>query len=177
MSRSTNASPGAPDDDEGRLADGSTEPTDDVAADAAADADEAGTADGDAVADEPGGSEDSDDAGRDDDAVPATAAAVARSREAARERKQAARSGGKPAVRPAARPAARAGKDERRGPIAAIVLFVRQVISELRKVVTPTGKELGTYVAVVIVFVLVVMAYVGVLDFAIGRLVLWAFGG
>lgn len=177
MSRSTNASPGAPDDDEGRLADGSTEPTDDVAADAAADADEAGTADDDAVADEPAGSEDSDDADRDDDAVPATAAAVARSREAARERKQAARSGGKPAVRPAARPAARAGKDERRGPIAAIVLFVRQVISELRKVVTPTGKELGTYVAVVIVFVLVVMAYVGVLDFAIGRLVLWAFGG
>jgi len=177
VSRSTNASPGAPDDDEGRLADGSTEPTGDVAADAAADADEAGTADDDAVADEPAGSEDSDDADRDDDAVPATAAAVARSREAARERKQAARSGGKPAVRPAARPAARAGKDERRGPIAAIVLFVRQVISELRKVVTPTGKELGTYVAVVIVFVLVVMAYVGVLDFAIGRLVLWAFGG
>jgi preprotein translocase subunit SecE len=58
-----------------------------------------------------------------------------------------------------------------------IALFIRQVIAELRKVVTPTRNELGTYIAVVLVFVVAVMAYVGLLDFAFGRLVLWAFGG
>nr|WP_232848064.1 preprotein translocase subunit SecE [Occultella kanbiaonis] len=59
---------------------------------------------------------------------------------------------------------------------ARIALFVRQVIAELKKVVTPTRSELLTFIAVVVVFVLIVMAYVGVLDFAIGKLVLWAFG-
>lgn len=57
-----------------------------------------------------------------------------------------------------------------------IILFVRQVVAELRKVVRPTRQELFTYIGVVIVFVLVVMAYVGLLDLAFGRVVLWAFG-
>lgn len=57
-----------------------------------------------------------------------------------------------------------------------IVLFIRQVIGELRKVVTPSRSELGTYTLVVLVFVVVMMAYVGLLDFAFGRVVLWAFG-
>ena len=56
-------------------------------------------------------------------------------------------------------------------------LFVRQIIAELRKVVRPTRNELITYTSVVLVFVLAVMAYVSVLDFGLGRLVLWAFGG
>ena len=56
-------------------------------------------------------------------------------------------------------------------------LFVRQVVAELRKVVRPTRNELVTYTTVVLVFVLAVMAYVSVLDFGLGRLVLWVFGG
>lgn len=64
----------------------------------------------------------------------------------------------------------------RGGLFARIVLFVRQVVAELRKVVRPTRQELFTYIGVVIVFVLVVMAYVGLLDLAFGRLVLWVFG-
>ena len=56
-------------------------------------------------------------------------------------------------------------------------LFVRQVVAELRKVVRPTRNELVTYTSVVLVFVLAVMLYVSVLDFGLGRLVLWAFGG
>lgn len=58
-----------------------------------------------------------------------------------------------------------------------IRLFVRQVVAELRKVVRPTRNELVTYTTVVLVFVLAVMTYVSVLDFGIGRLVLWVFGG
>ena len=41
-------------------------------------------------------------------------------------------------------------------------LFYRQVLAELRKVIWPTRKELITYTTVVIVFVLVVIAYVTV---------------
>ncbi|ACQ81407.1 preprotein translocase, SecE subunit [Beutenbergia cavernae DSM 12333] len=72
------------------------------------------------------------------------------------------------------RPAA--GPPAKRNLFARIALFVRQVIAELKKVVRPTRSELMTYTAVVIVFVLAVMLYVGVLDFGIGKLVLWVFG-
>ncbi|PWD50493.1 preprotein translocase subunit SecE [Serinibacter arcticus] len=57
-----------------------------------------------------------------------------------------------------------------------IVLFVRQVVAELRKVVTPTRPELINYTLVVLVFILVCMAFVFVLDFGIGRAVLWLLG-
>ncbi len=45
-----------------------------------------------------------------------------------------------------------------------IALFIRQVIAELRKVVTPTRKELVKFTAVVLVFVLIVMGIVYGLD-------------
>ena len=77
---------------------------------------------------------------------------------------------GKPAARPKGR------REEKRGLFARIAIFVRQVIAEVKKVVRPTRSELLTYIAVVLVFVLAVMAYVGVLDFAFGKLVLWTFG-
>ncbi|MFC3688489.1 preprotein translocase subunit SecE [Aquipuribacter hungaricus] len=57
------------------------------------------------------------------------------------------------------------------------VLFLRQVLAELRKVVRPTRDELVAYTSVVLVFVVAVMLYVSVLDLGFGRLVLWAFGG
>ena len=59
---------------------------------------------------------------------------------------------------------------------ARVSLYYRQVIAELRKVIWPTRKELITYTSVVLVFVLVIIAYVTVLDLAFGRLALWVFG-
>ncbi len=56
-------------------------------------------------------------------------------------------------------------------------LFVRQVVSELKKVVRPTRNELLTYTSVVLVFVLAVMSFTGLLDYGFGKLVLWVFGG
>jgi preprotein translocase subunit SecE len=85
--------------------------------------------------------------------------------------------GGAPAE--GARPA-RSGSekdDRKRGLFARIALFVRQVVAELKKVVRPTRSELVTYTSVVLVFVLAVMAFVTVLDFLIGRVTLWVFGG
>jgi preprotein translocase subunit SecE len=71
------------------------------------------------------------------------------------------------------------GRDKGKKPslIARLRLFIRQVVSELRKVVRPTRTELITYTTVVLVFVLAVMLFVSVLDFLFGKLVLWAFGG
>jgi preprotein translocase subunit SecE len=59
---------------------------------------------------------------------------------------------------------------------ARLSLFYRQVIAELRKVIWPTRKELVTYTTVVIVFVLVVIAYVTALDFGFSKAILGIFG-
>ena len=49
--------------------------------------------------------------------------------------------------------------------------FVKQSVGELRKVVYPTGQQLGNYFLVVLVFVLFIIAYVSLLDLGIGKLV------
>ena len=71
---------------------------------------------------------------------------------------------------------ARKERAEKRSPFARLVIFIRQVIGELRKVVTPTRKELLSYTGVVLVFVVVMMVLVSVLDLAFGNLVAWVFG-
>jgi preprotein translocase subunit SecE len=65
----------------------------------------------------------------------------------------------------------------RPGIFARLVNFVREVVAELRKVIWPTRKELLTYTTIVIVFVTVMTAIVGVLDYGFGKIILWAFGG
>lgn len=57
------------------------------------------------------------------------------------------------------------------------VTFYRQVVAELRKVVWPTQQQLVTYLIVVLVFVLVMIAFVSVLDLAFGKAVFAVFGG
>lgn len=57
-----------------------------------------------------------------------------------------------------------------------IALFIRQVISELRKVVTPTRKELFKFTGVVLVFVLIVMGIVYGLDTLFAYVTHWVFG-
>ena len=60
----------------------------------------------------------------------------------------------------------------RTGPIE----FLRESYSELRKVVYPSSKTLGTYFVVVLVFVLFVIGYVTVLDLGFGWVILKVFG-
>jgi preprotein translocase subunit SecE len=55
--------------------------------------------------------------------------------------------------------------------------FFREVVSELRKVIWPTRKELITYTTIVIGFVTVMTAIVGLLDYGFGKGILWVFGG
>ncbi len=52
---------------------------------------------------------------------------------------------------------------------ARIALFVRQVIAELKKVVTPTRKEFANYWTTVVIFVLIMMAFVLVVDWLVGK--------
>jgi preprotein translocase subunit SecE len=85
------------------------------------------------------------------------------------ERKAAAKkSDGKKSGRPAKKSVAR----KRTSPL----LFYRQIVAELRKVVWPTRNELFTYTSVVIVFVLIVIGIVAVLDFGLTRAVQAVFG-
>ena len=73
---------------------------------------------------------------------------------------------------------ARAKKESagKRNPFSRLALFVRQVIGELKKVVTPTRKELINYVLVVLVFVVIMMALVSGMDYIFGWGVVAVFG-
>lgn len=70
---------------------------------------------------------------------------------------------------------AAAEQRKKRGLIARVTLFLRQVVGELKKVVWPTRNELSTYFIVVVVFILAIMVYTGVLDFVFSKVVNWVF--
>ena len=63
-----------------------------------------------------------------------------------------------------------------RGPFARIWLFLKQVVAELRQVVTPTRRELVWYFIGVLVFIVIMVLILGGLDFGFGKLVVFVFG-
>lgn len=71
---------------------------------------------------------------------------------------------------------ARMDRAQKRGPFSRISLFLRQVMVELRKVITPTRRELISYTGVVLVFVVFMMAIVSLLDLLFGTGVGYIFG-
>ena len=71
---------------------------------------------------------------------------------------------------------AKSDRAARRNPFSRFSLFINQVIGELKKVVTPTRKELISYVGVVLVFVTIMMLIVSGMDWDFGWLVIWVFG-
>ncbi len=68
------------------------------------------------------------------------------------------------------------GDGDQPGLAARTALFYRQVVSELRKVIWPTRRELITYTTVVIVFVAAVATVVAVFDLIFAKGVLRVFG-
>ncbi len=68
---------------------------------------------------------------------------------------------------PSRQPGGRGGRPTR---------FVRESISELRKVLWPSRNELVTYSIVVIVFVVIMVSIVAGLDIGFAKLVLEVFG-
>ncbi|PWJ55487.1 preprotein translocase subunit SecE [Quadrisphaera granulorum] len=79
-------------------------------------------------------------------------------------------------TQPGSASGATAATSRRGGPFARLLVFLREVVGELKKVVYPTRDELVTYTSVVLVFVAVVMTYVSLLDLGFGRLVFWVLG-
>ncbi len=65
---------------------------------------------------------------------------------------------------------------EKRGFIARIMMFLRQVVDEMRKVVTPTRQELVKMTGTVLVFVVIIIALVSLLDWLFGMGASWVFG-
>jgi preprotein translocase subunit SecE len=57
-----------------------------------------------------------------------------------------------------------------------LVRYIREIVSEMRKVIWPTRQEMITYTTVVVIFVVVVVAFVAGLDILFAKLVLWMFG-
>ncbi|EFA22883.1 preprotein translocase subunit SecE [Bifidobacterium gallicum] len=57
-----------------------------------------------------------------------------------------------------------------------IGLFIKQIIDELRKVVTPTRKQLFMWVLAVFIFVVLLMVFVTAMDFGLGNLAFLIFG-
>lgn len=72
--------------------------------------------------------------------------------------------------------AAKGKQTKRRGFFGRIAQFFREVVQELRKVVWPTRNEMSTFFVVVVVFIIVIMAFTGVLDFIFDRLIMWVLG-
>jgi len=66
--------------------------------------------------------------------------------------------------------------EKKLGIFARVGLFYRQVLNELKKVVWPTRSMLTTYTAVVLVFVLFIIAVVSVFDLVLAKVVFWVFG-
>ena len=55
-------------------------------------------------------------------------------------------------------------------------LFIRQVASELRKVIWPTRHELVTYTVVALAFIIFMTVIVTSLDYGFTKLMFWFFG-
>jgi preprotein translocase subunit SecE len=69
----------------------------------------------------------------------------------------------------------KANKAAARGFIGRFILFIQQVIAELRKVNRPSFQELRNYTAVVLAFVVVVMVIIFGLDYIFGQGVFWLY--
>ena len=63
------------------------------------------------------------------------------------------------------------GRASKRASRTTPALFFRQMVSELRKVIWPTRKELVTYTTVALVFILIMVGIVTALDYGFTRLV------
>ena len=71
---------------------------------------------------------------------------------------------------------ARGATETKEAAPARLIRFLKEVISELRKVIWPSRRELVVYTAVVLVFVSFMVAVVALLDMGLAKAVLTVFG-
>ncbi|MGL6235983.1 MAG: preprotein translocase subunit SecE [Segniliparus sp.] len=72
--------------------------------------------------------------------------------------------------------AKRSSGERSRNPFVALVQFLREVVSELSKVIWPQRRQMVSYTLIVIIFVAVVVSFVAGLDIGFAKLTLWLLG-
>ncbi|MFD0000678.1 preprotein translocase subunit SecE [Nocardia sp. NPDC127526] len=82
----------------------------------------------------------------------------------------------RPSVPAKAKQSGKAGRSGTGNPFKRLVKFLKEVISELRKVIWPNRKQMVTYTTVVLVFVVFMVAFISGLDVALIKGVNWLFG-
>ena len=63
-----------------------------------------------------------------------------------------------------------------RNPFLFVWTYLKQVVAEMRKVIWPNRKQMVSYTAVVLVFLVLMVALISVVDLGLARLVLLIFG-
>jgi preprotein translocase subunit SecE len=74
-----------------------------------------------------------------------------------------------------AKKAKKAGKPSS-NPIVFVFTYLKQVVAELRKVIWPNRKQMGSYTSVVLVFLIFMVTFIGLVDLGLAKLVLLVFG-
>jgi preprotein translocase subunit SecE len=71
---------------------------------------------------------------------------------------------------------ARTSDEPSSNPIVYVFNYLRQVVAELRKVIWPNRKQMGSYTSVVLVFLIFMVTLIGLVDLGLAKLVLLVFG-
>ncbi|MFZ1163238.1 preprotein translocase subunit SecE [Mycobacterium sp.] len=71
---------------------------------------------------------------------------------------------------------ARTSDEPSSNPIVFVVNYLKQVVAELRKVIWPNRKQMGSYTSVVLVFLVFMVTLIGLVDLGLAKLVLLVFG-
>ena len=63
-----------------------------------------------------------------------------------------------------------------RNPFLFVWNYLQQVVAEMRKVIWPNRKQMVSYTAVVLVFLVFIVTMIGLVDLGLAKLVIWVFG-
>jgi preprotein translocase subunit SecE len=71
---------------------------------------------------------------------------------------------------------AKTSGDPSSNPFVFVLTFLKQVVAELRKVIWPNRKQMGSYTSVVLAFLVFMVTLIGLVDLGLAKLVLLVFG-
>ncbi|HYX98586.1 MAG TPA: preprotein translocase subunit SecE [Mycobacterium sp.] len=71
---------------------------------------------------------------------------------------------------------ARKSGEPSNNPFVFVFNYLKQVVAELRKVIWPNRKQMGSYTSVVLAFLVFMVTFIGLVDLGLAKLVLWVFG-
>jgi preprotein translocase subunit SecE len=66
--------------------------------------------------------------------------------------------------------------DSSSNPFLFVLTYLKQVVAELRKVIWPNRKQMGSYTSVVLAFLVFMVTLIGLVDLGLAKLVLLVFG-